>query len=214
MTQVVELQLSIYGARVTANLGLDLRWLEPAVRWINVPKIGPHAHEAVRWVRVGVAGGGKDKWWSFEDDSSFEVALDELRRAILEPGLEWLERESARTAFLRDAQARVDRSKGPRHPQGRFAELRLLAAVLAWVGRIEDARVVAEHARACWEEERQRLAQALSHFQSKFQPAPEPRLSVPDLARELDRLICPTTGAFAPADAEPSPHSPSPSEPQ
>lgn len=213
VNQVVELQLSIYGARVTANLGLDLAWLEPAVRWIHPPKIGPHAHESVRWMRVGLsAPNGKDQWWSFEEPD-FDQAIVQLGAQILDHGLGWLERESARSAFLRDAQARVDRSKGPRHPQGRFAELRLFAAVLAWNGKLEEAKQAAEHARACWEEEHQRLSTALSHFKGKFPPQGGAQMTVPDLARELDRLISPTTGVFSRDSQEPRPP-PSTSEQQ
>jgi hypothetical protein len=214
VTQVVELQLSIYGFRVTANLGLDLAWLEPAVRWVHPPKIGPHAHEAVRWVRLGIAGStGRDHWWSFEDEENLALALAELESEILLSGVQWLERESDRSAFLRDAEARVDRSKGPRHPEGRFAELRLLAAVLAWNGRVDEARRAAEHARACWDEERQKLSKALTHFSNRYPSSDGRAPTVPDLARELDRLISPTTGVFAKEPAEGRPSS-LPSEPQ
>lgn len=212
VTQVVELQTSVYGARVTANLGLDLAWLEPAVRWVHSPAHGPHAHEAVRWVRVGVAApSGRDHWWSFESQEELETAVSELGRVILEHGLTWLAREADRRAFLRDAEQRVDRSKGPRHPHGRFAELRLLAAVLAWNGRLEEARAIAELARSCWDEERQRLASALSQFKGRRAGATGPNLSVPDLARELDRLISPTTGVFAPETRPADDRSSSPS---
>jgi hypothetical protein len=191
VVQVVELQVAVFGGRVTANLGLDLSWLKPATRWIERPRLGPHAHESVRWTRIGlVAPEGVDRWWDFaegEAEACEEAAMG-VGRAVVDDGLPWLELESNGAAFLRHALDRVARSKSPRHPHGRFSELRLLAAVLAWNGRREDARSAAEQARACWNEEKDRLLRARHHFRQKVRS--EGRLpSVPDLVRELDRLI-------------------------
>jgi hypothetical protein len=203
VTQVIELQVSIYGARVTANLGIDLPWLEPALRWIHPPDIGPHAHESIRWIRIGVATPeGRDRWWSFAEPVDLDVAVRELGAEILGPGLAWLDRESGPAALLKEAEARVDRSKGPRHPHGRFAELRLLAAVLAWNRRLDEARAVAEQASTCWEEERQKLSNALASYRSRFATSGTSALAVPDLAQELEALISPTTGAFGPAQGD------------
>ena len=54
VVEVVEVQHSIYGGRVTANLGLDLVFLRPLVRWVPRPSLGPHAHDCVRWLRVEI----------------------------------------------------------------------------------------------------------------------------------------------------------------
>jgi hypothetical protein len=190
--RVVEVQLSIYGARVTANLGLNLAWLLPAVRWVSAPELGPHAHECVRWVRLGIVGAkAHDHWWSFETPEERDVALEELRAEIFGPGRAWLLAESTQESFLRDAEARVARSKGPRHPSGRFAELRLYAAVLAWAGRVEEARRTAAQARSLWPEERDRLARALALFQDRYPPTKPDAAAVPDLLGELDRWIAP-----------------------
>jgi len=190
--RVVEVQLSIYGARVTANLGLNLSWLLPAVRWVSPPELGPHAHECVRWVRLGVVSErAHDHWWSFETPPERDACLDELRREIFGAGRAWLLIESTKEAFLREAELRAERSRGPRHPSGRFAELRLLAAVLAWNGRNEEAQRRADDARRLWGEEQDRLTRALALFQDRFPPSDPDAAAVPDLMAELDRLIRP-----------------------
>ena len=214
---VIELQLSIYGGRVTANLGLDLPWLPPAIRWIDPPKLGPHAHDSTRWIRVGLTGPEPaDRWWTFLSDAEEDQigAARGVGGAILEHGIDWLDAEADRTAFLRHARERVDRSRSPSRPEGRFPELRLLAGVLAWNGRFDEAAEILELARAGWEDERGRLALARAEFGARYPGTPAAR-AAPDLVGELERLISPTTGEFVAAQHGPGRRAPrrrSPSE--
>lgn len=184
--QVIELQFSIYGSRVTANLGLDLEWLAPAARWIPRPEIGPHAHEGVRWIRVARAAGGTDRWWNFETEELAETAARELFDMIVHQGLAWLSSEAHPRKFLEHARQRVARSSGPRHPAGGFFDLRLLASVLAWNGELEEAREIAKEAESFWPEEKRRLDFAREHYLSRHKGDCPP---VPDLVAELFAII-------------------------
>jgi hypothetical protein len=200
VAQVVELQHSIYGGRITANLGLDLEFLKPIVRWIDRPSIGPHAHDSTRWVRVGlVQPDPRDLWWAFDDDTDegCEEAARGLGRAILDHGISWLEAESDPAAFLRYADVRLERSRSVLHPQGCYMELRLMAAVLAWNGEIAKARVFAERARLCWDEERARLAEARAQYRRRHTSVTGRLPQVPDVQGELDDLISTTTASGA-----------------
>lgn len=188
--QVVEVQLSIYGTRVTANLALDFTWLAPAIRWVSPSIVGPHAHDCTRWIRLGISGSyGKDHWWSFDTPAALVETIAEMRSELLGPGLGWLERESSPEAFLKDARTRLERSKGPKHLHGRFTELRALAAILAWTGRHPEARQIAEHARSVWPEEKARLDKALASYRDRYPPDSQPPGVVPDLPAELDALL-------------------------
>lgn len=199
VTQAIELQHSIYGGRVTANLGLDLSFLKPLVRWIAQPALGPHAHDCTRWIRIGLVSPERaDRWWSFEPDSEEAAvrAVRELGQAIIEHGVSWLDAEAARESFLRYARARIDRGRCPERPNGTYLDLRLCAAVLAWNGELEEASACVELARACWDDERERLVAARAEFQKTKSKTRMP--SVPDIQRELEELIS-TTTASSPA---------------
>jgi hypothetical protein len=138
-----------------------------------------------------------DRWWSFSEAESHtceEAALG-LGDAVIGHGLRWLDIEAAGPSFLNHAEDRVALSRSPRHPQGRFAELRVLAAVQAWNGLHEDARITAELARACWAEEKARLLRARTHYRANIAPQGARVSSVPDLVSELDRLIDPSQSA-------------------
>ncbi len=207
VTQIVELQHSVYGGRVTANLGLDLSFLLPVVRWIPRPTLGPHAHDATRWIRVGLTGAERaDRWWPFSDASgSADEAAAALGERLLRDGLGWLERECSPEAFLRHARDKRERSRGPKQRHGGFLELRLLAAVQAWSGDRSEATRTMDAASALWREERARMiaardAYAEKHAQTNLAP-------VPDLLAELAALIEPTTGVVA---AEPTPRAVAP----
>jgi hypothetical protein len=193
VTQVVELQHSIYGERFTSNLGLDLEWLLPSVRWISRPSVGPHAHDAVRWIRIGLIGPEKsDHWWGYGTGTEgLELAMRSLAEKVRTDGIEWLDEESAPERFVAHARELVDRSRSDRHPDGGFIELRLMAAVLAWSGDGGGARRYANKARACWTDEKERLEKARRTYRKKH--ATDGRLpGVPNLLTELDRLISPT----------------------
>ena len=197
VTQIVELQHSIYGGRITANLGLDLEWLRPEIRWIPRPVLGPHAHDAVRWIRIGLVGPEHaDEWWSFQDDpESLEQAGVGLTQAIVEHGLPWLDEQSHGEFFLKHAEERRRRSKSDRNPHGSFAEVRLLAAVNAWLGNRKEAKRHLLLARRLWPTEKARLQAARRMYRQRH-PQTQVRLArVPDLLRELERLIEPTRGA-------------------
>lgn len=190
VAQVIEVQLSIYGTRVTANVALDLGLLDPVIRWVAPSTVGPHAHDCTRWVRLGVLGpSGKDHWWPFDTDAALRAAVAEMGHELLGPGLAWLERESAPAAFLADARARLERSRAPRHPDGRFPEQRVLAAVLAWNGERREAERVVAQARQTWPEERARLEKALASFRDRYPPDVAPPGLVPDLLAELEGLV-------------------------
>lgn len=190
VTQVIEVQLSIYGTRVTANVALDLGLLDPVIRWVAPSTVGPHAHDCTRWIRLGVLGpSGKDHWWPFDNEGALQVAVAEMGRELLSSGLAWLERESAPAAFLSDARARLERSRAPRHPDGRFSEQRVLAAVLAWNGERREAERVVAQARQTWPEERARLEKALASFRDRYPPDVAPPGRVPDLLAELEGLV-------------------------
>ena len=199
VTQVVELQHSIYGGRITANLGLDLEWLRPEIRWLPRPAIGPHAHDATRWVRVGLVGPDRaDRWWAFQDDpESLEAAGFGLASAIIEHGLPWLESHSGMDAFLEHAKERRARSRSDRHPQGCFSELRLLAAVHAWRGNTSQAERCLKIARKLWPVEKARLQAARKSYRERHPNEPQRIPRVPDLVRELERIIEPTRAASA-----------------
>ncbi len=199
VTQIVELQHSIYGGRMTANLGLDLEWLRPEIRWIPRPSLGPHAHDAVRWIRVGLVGTDPaDRWWSFlNDPESLEQAGQGLAAAILQDGLPWLDGESRAEAFLQHAEERRRRSLSQQFPHGCFPELRLLAAIHAWLGdRVEASRYF-DLARGQWPVEKARLQAARRTYRERHPDAAERLARVPDLLGELGRLIEPTRGASA-----------------
>lgn len=199
VTQVIELQHSIYGGRVTANLGLDLEWLKPYVRWIPSPAVGPHAHDATRWVRVGIVSPAKaDVWWSFADESEIEDCTKNLARAVLEYGVPWLDAKSGRDAFRSYAEEKLERSRSSMRPHGSFLELRLMAAVCAWRGELTIAAQHAGWAAELWNEERERLVNARALYKKRHPE--QPRLAgVPNLVQELERLIGSTTSrTFAP----------------
>lgn len=199
VTEIVELQHSVYGGRLTANLGVDLEWLQPMVRWVPRPKLGPHAHDATRWVRLGlVSPGGKDRWWSFTDEAgSAEAAVDGLTEALLTYGLPWFEGARAAEAFRSHAEERLRRSKTELCPHGGYMELRLLAAVRAWQGALAEAEALSALAAGLWTEERRRLSEARELYRAHF-AGPKARLArVPDLQAELQEIISPTTGESA-----------------
>jgi hypothetical protein len=206
VTQVIELQYSIYGGRVTANLGLDLTFLKPLVRWIAQPSLGPHAHDSTRWIRIGLVRPERsDHWWSFEPgvEEAAVRAVRELGQAIIEYGVSWLDTECERDAFLHYARARIDRGRCPERPNGTYLDLRLCAAVLAWCGQLEEAQANADLARACWEDERARLVAARAEFQKTKAKTRMP--SVPDIQGELEELISTTTASSGSSAArEPS----------
>lgn len=190
VTQVIELQHSIYGLRVTANLGLDLEWLKPPVRWIPRPALGPHAHDSARWVRLGLTTPERaDRWWSFEeDDASIAAAARALAAALLSSGLDWLERESSPEAFLRFAEERLRRSEGVMRAVGSYLDLRLLTAVHAWRGDREAAEAALFEAKVLWPEQKARLAEARRHYKERHVGGS--RLAgVPDLHKELERVV-------------------------
>ncbi|MEL7369945.1 MAG: DUF4304 domain-containing protein [Myxococcota bacterium] len=195
VTQIVELQHSVYGGRITANLGLDLEWLRPEIRWIPRPQLGPHAHDAIRWIRIGLAGPDRrDQWWSFqEDEETLEKAGRALAQAVMEHGIPWLEAQSGGRSFLRHAEERHRRSCSDAHPEGGFPEVRLLAAINAWVGDYGEARRFLELARPMWPQEKARLQAARRVYRDRqVEGAKLPR--VPDLLKELERLTEPTKG--------------------
>lgn len=197
VTQVIELQHSIYGERFTANLGLDLEWLQPVIRWVPRPAIGPHAHDAVRWVRIGLVGPDhRDRWWSYGMGSEgLEAATRALGAAIVERGLGWLDDHSEPASFLEYATEHLERSRSDKNPDGGFVELRLMAAVLAWNGDRPAALKCANRARACWAEEKERLERARRIYRRRH--SKKGRLpGVPNLLKELDRLISPTTDEY------------------
>jgi hypothetical protein len=193
VAQVIELQYSIYGGRVTANLGLDLSFLKPLVRWIAQPALGPHAHDSTRWIRIGLVRPERtDHWWSFEPDSDDAAvkAVRDLGQALVEHGVHWLDTESPCESFLRYAQHKVERGRCSEKPDGTYLDLRLYAAVLAWSGARDAALDCAERARKCWADERERLVAARAQFQKKKSVRMP---SVPNIQRELDELITSTT---------------------
>ena len=198
VVEVVEVQHSIYGGRVTANLGLDLVFLRPLVRWVPRPSLGPHAHDCVRWLRVGLAGEQRgDRWWTYEaeDPASIAAAAASLAEEVAGPGRGWLVRERTPAAFLAHAERAVERSRSRAQPDGGYLELRLLAAVHAWRGDFERGREVCRVAGCSWEGERARLVPARTIYRRRH-PAAAARLPpVPPLQRELERLTEPTTGA-------------------
>ncbi|MEL6188859.1 MAG: DUF4304 domain-containing protein, partial [Myxococcota bacterium] len=200
VAEVVEAQHSVYGTRLTANLGLDLVWLRPLVRWIRRPDLGPHAHDCVRWIRVGLVEDRRgDRWWSYEpeDGSSLATAADGLAERVAGPGLSWLGRERESAAFLQHAQRCVERSRSRIHPEGGYLELRLLAAVHAWRGDFARAGALCARAGTHWEEERARLVMARDIYRRRHPNAPARLPPVPNLQRELERITEPTTGARA-----------------
>lgn len=197
VTQIVELQHSIYGERFTLNLGLDLEWLKPTIRWIPRPPIGPHAHDCVRWIRIGLAGPEKsDRWWPYGAGSEgIDAAMTAAAEAVRGSGLAWLDEQSDPESFLEHAKELIERSKSDRHPDGGFVELRLMAAVLAWNGERDQAIKFANRARAIWSEERERLEKARQVYKKKH-PGPGRLPGVPNLVSELDELISPTTDEY------------------
>lgn len=195
VTQVVELQHSVYGGRLTANLGLGLEWLCPQLPWVRAPSLGPHAHDCIRWIRLGLVSPARaDTWWSYEDsEQSAQDAVHALSEVLLVHGLPWLEIESTEQAFLRYAHDKLERSKSRRHPDGCFPELRLMAAVCAWSEDVEAASRYAGLARELWDEERARLATARSVY-ARRHPDRESLARVPDLLDELEQLTSTTRG--------------------
>jgi len=195
VTQVVELQHSIYGGRVTANLGLGLEWLPPQIRWITPSSLGPHAHDCARWVRLGLVSAARaDTWWSYSDEEeSVQNAVQALSEVLLSSGLRWLETESSQDAFLRHAEVRLERSKSKRHPKGCFSELRVMAAVCAWNDDLRSARRYLDRASKLWDEEQARLQAARRVYRERHASPPENLAEVPDLLAELRAIISPTT---------------------
>ncbi len=197
VTQIIEVQHSIYGERLTTNLGLDLEWLRPTIRWIPRPALGPHAHDSVRWVRIGLIGPEKsDRWWGYgAETAGLEAAMRSLGEAVGAAGLAWLDEASDPPSFLEYAREQMERSRSDRHPDGGFMELRLMAAVLAWNGDRDQALKLANRARAIWSEEKERLEKA-RHTYRKRHPGPGRLPGVPNLLSELEALISPTKGEY------------------
>lgn len=191
LTEVVEAQHSIYGTRVTANLGLDLDALPPVIRWIPRPELGPHAHDCVRWLRIGLAGAERgDRWWAYdpEDRDSLERAAAALAGEVSGPGVGWLRREQHPDAFLEHAERAVARSRNSVQPEGGYLELRMLAAVHAWRGDRSKGRAVCDLARSVWPGERERLVQARTIYARRHPGATDPLSPVPPLQDELEAL--------------------------
>ena len=195
VTQIVEIQHSIYGERFTANLGLDLEWLKPTIRWIARPAVGPHAHDCVRWIRMGLTAPEKsDRWWSYGGESEgLEAAMNSLAGSIATSGVNWFDEHSSPASFIDYAREQMERSRSDRHPDGGFVELRLMAAVLAWEGDRDQAMKLANRLRAIWSEERDRLEKARASYKKKH-PGQGRLPAVPNLVSELDEIISPTTG--------------------
>lgn len=196
VTEVIEIQHAVFGGRVTVNLGLELDCLKPLVRWLARPAVGPRAHESTRWTRIGsVLPEAVDRWWSFArtvPDAS-GVVIQQLRAAVLERGLAWLETERDPGAFLAFARERVARSRTEAHPEGSYLDLRLLAVVRAWRGEVAEARRVAAAARPLWPETRARLEAARTEYRKRQRGLGRRLPPVPDLQAELEGLIATTT---------------------
>ena len=198
VVEVIEAQHSIYGTRITANLGLDLSWLNPLIRWIPRPQLGPHAHDCIRWIRLGLVDEARtDRWWTYDEESSLslEHAADELAKHVLGPGLKWFEHERGTEAFLRHAERCRERSRSRLQPEGGYLELRLLAVVHAWRGNFRVAQAVCASARDQWEAERARLTMARKIYHRRHPEAFDHLPPVPNLQRELEDITEPTTGA-------------------
>lgn len=188
MIQVVEFQPSIYGARCTVNFGLDLRFLEPLAPWIPRPRLGPHAQDCLRWVRLGdLLPGQVDLWWSFGDPEARRRSGEAIARLVERHGLAWLDAEATPEAFLAYAASRLQRSRSPRRPSGRFEELRIYAAVAAWNGRHPDAARVLEACARAWPGEREQLEEARRAFMAATGKKRVPK--VPDGLSGLAALL-------------------------
>lgn len=163
--EVVEVQPSIYGSRFTVNFGLDLEFLEPLAPWIPRPKLGPHAQDCLRWIRLGeLLPGQEDRWWSFESEHARQASGNEIASLVAKYGLKWLTRHRKKDAFFRHAEARLARSRSPRRPFGRFEELRLYCAIAAWTERDAEVANVVEACRRTWPAEREHLEEARRLF--------------------------------------------------
>lgn len=193
VTQVVELQHSVYGGRVTVNLGLGLEWLRPHIRWIRAPQLGPHAHDCTRWIRLGLVSPARaDTWWSFgEDEDRLVDAVQAMSGTLIDHGLPWLEEYSARESFLRYAHDKLERSRSPHRPRGSFLELRLMAAICAWCGDTRTAKRHAQAAAKLWPTESDRLQQARETYLRKHSSDKAALPGVPELLDELRGLIEP-----------------------
>ena len=192
--QVVELQHSIYGARFTVNFGLDLSFLAPTATWIPRPALGPHAHDCVRWIRLReLLPDKEDRWWAYETAAERKQAVAGLREAVLEHGLSWLEHESPAGRFYVHSKHRLERSKSPRRPYGRFEELRLHCAVCAWMDRWEEAEAALEDCRVEWPDEREHLEDARRHYLSQLGRRAREVPRVPDAIRGLEAFLAACT---------------------
>lgn len=197
VTEVVEIQHSIYGSRITANLGLDLEFLAPLIRWIPRPVLGPHAHDCLRWLRIGLAGAERgDRWWSYdpEEPESFARTGQRLADEVAGPGRAWLERERHPDAFLGHVEKAVARSQNKVQPEGGYLELRAFAAVLAWRGEHGRSQLACAAAREAWAGEERRLRQARAIYARRHPDATTPLGPVPPLQDELEALCEPETG--------------------
>jgi hypothetical protein len=197
VTQVIELQHSVYGGRVTVNLGLGLEWMPAQIRWVPPAVLGPHAHDCARWVRLGlVSPARKDTWWTFtEDETSAPQAVGALAETLLHSGLHWLDNEQASESFAKHALERLERSKSKRNPSGAFQELRMMGAIAAWQKDDEAAQRYLELAKKTWGEEKARLQGARQVYKNRHAQTKD-LAEVPDLLQELSEIISPTTGAY------------------
>src|SRR5688572_29776101 len=139
------------------------------LRWIPRPSVGPHAHDCIRWIRIGLCSPEKsDRWWSYGADSGgLEPAMLSLAEHLSGSGVQWIDRQSEPPNFIEYAREQMERSRSDRHPDGGFVELRLMAAVLAWHGDRDQALKFANRARAIWSEEKERLTKARQLYQKK-----------------------------------------------
>ncbi len=197
VTQVIELQHSVYGGRVTVNLGLGLEWLPAQIRWVPPAVLGPHAHDCARWVRLGlVSPARKDTWWTFtEDEESAPQAVGALTDTLLNSGLRWFEVEQAAEEFSKHGLERLERSKNKRNPKGGFQELRMMAAISAWQEDNEAAQLYLGLAKKTWSDEKARLQGARQVYKNRHAKTRD-LAEVPDLLQELSEIISPTTGAY------------------
>jgi hypothetical protein len=126
--QVVEFQASQFGSRDDTAFTINLK--------IGLPELS--GSKAVVDMRIGrLLPGGEDRWWSVDARTDLARLADDVRSALDERALPWLDERGSLDQLARIAQRQPD--EFPRWALSRFAMLLSEAGLLDLAADVEQA---------------------------------------------------------------------------